>query len=704
MDLLGFHPVDIILIVGYLGLITYFGKRSVRKVKSQEDFFLAGRGVGKLFQFFLNMSTITDAGQAVNTAALAFAKGLGGVWILLAPLFSGPYYWFMSGWFRRVRLVTMAELFDERFKSRSLAFIYACVGIWLSVINIGIANKISLRTFQAMTLKPEAKYTEQEQQNVALFAEYRELEAQYKAKELPAEQTERFETLRHMFKKGEIAPWISFTKAHWFYTIYILFVGAYVIMGGLKAAVINNFLQGMLILVFSIMMRPIGLHYLGGWGGFSAKLPDHMLSLFGSGLNEFSLVSIIAYLLANYVIGITGHQGNMSNYGSAKDEITARTGCIGGTYTKRILTILWAVSGLLAYALYHESISDPDTAWGVMSNNLLGIGLRGIMISGILAANMSTLAGVSVYLSALFVRNLYKPFVQNRSEHHYITASRFSIGGILLLSILVAVKSAGIINILKMLPSLNVIFGAPVLLLLFWKRLTLKAVYVQVIVCALLFGILPGALPLINSVNQSEWLTAETNELTTVRNVKAIQEDVEAGRASEAGQKISKEFVILPSAIYFDKVARSNPKDPNSPMAGIGRINAELVVAKVIGMNLRDKTPSQLLTIRYLIDAILPILMLVSISFVTRNKGLEENIARFYVKMKTPVIADPELDKAELEKSYADPTRFDHLKLFPKSNWEFCKWTKVDTYGFLATSALTAIILTAFWLMIKTLQ
>ena len=704
MDLLGFHPLDIILIVGYLGLITYFGKRSVRKVKSQEDFFLAGRGVGKLFQFFLNMSTITDAGQAVNTAALAFAKGLGGVWILLAPLFSGPYYWFMSGWFRRVRLVTMAELFDERFKSRSLAFIYACVGIWLSVINIGIANKISLRTFQAMTLKPEAKYTEQEQQNVALFAEYRELEGQYKAKELPAEKTERFETLRNMFKKGEIAPWISYTKAHWFYIIYILFVGAYVIMGGLKAAVINNFLQGMLILVFSIMMIPIGLYHLGGWSGFSAKLPDHMLSLFGSGLNEFSLVSIIAYLLANYVIGITGHQGNMSNYGSAKDEITARTGCIGGTYTKRILTILWAVSGLLAYALYHESISDPDTAWGVMSNNLLGIGLRGIMISGILAANMSTLAGVSVYLSALFVRNLYKPFVQNRSEHHYITASRFSIGGILLLSILVAVKSAGIINILKMLPSLNVIFGAPVLLLLFWKRLTLKAVYVQVIVCALLFGILPGALPLINSVNQSEWLTAETNELTTVRNVKAIQEDVEAGRASEAGQKISKEFVILPSAIYFDKVARSNPKDPNSPMAGIGRINAELVVAKVIGMNLRDKTPSQLLTIRYLIDAILPILMLVSISFVTRNKGLEENIARFYVKMKTPVIAEPELDKAELEKSYADPTRFDHLKLFPKSNWEFCKWTKVDTYGFLGTSALTAIILTAFWLMIKTLQ
>ncbi|MBN1766011.1 MAG: hypothetical protein JW860_12185 [Sedimentisphaerales bacterium] len=649
------------------------------------------------------MSTITDAGQAVNTAAASFAKGLGGVWILLAPLFSGPYYWFMSGWFRRVRLVTMAELFDERFKSQSLAFIYACVGIWLSVINIGIANKISLRTFQAMTLKPEAEYTAQEHDKVAMFAEYRELEAQYKAKELPQEKRERFDQLTSMFKKGQITPWISYTKAQWFYAIYILFVGAYVIMGGLKAAVINNVIQGMLILVFSIMMIPIGLYHLGGWSGFSERLPDHMLYLFGSGLNEFTLASIIAYLLANYVIGITGHQGNMSNYGSAKDESTARIGCIGGNYTKRILTIMWAMSGLLAYALYHESISDPDTAWGVMSNNLLGVGLRGIMISGILAANMSTLAGVSVYLSALFVRNLYKPFVQNRSERHYITASRVSIGAILLLSILVAVKSAGIINILKMLPSLNVIFGAPVLLLFFWKRLTLKAVYAQVITCVLLFGILPGSLSLLESVKQSPWLTVQTNEQTITRDVSATQADVDAGHAAEVGQKINKELIVQPTAIFFDKVARSNPDDSDSPMEGIGRIHPELVIAKIIGLNLRDKTPSQLLTIRYLIDALLPFIIMVPISLITTNKGLEDNIARFYVKMKTKVNADPEKDKAELEKSYANPTRFDHLKLLPKTNWEFCKWTKKDTIGFLVCLILSGVIVTGFWLIIQTL-
>ena len=159
MYILGFHWIDILLIVAYLAAITWVGKRTAGKVKNQEDFFMAGRSVGKVLQYFMNMATIVDASNAVNTASFAFSKGLGGVWLMLAPIFSGPYYWFIAGWFRRVRLITMAELFDERFKSKSLAFIYAIVGIWLTIILAGMSYLITLRTFQAMTVKPPAEYT-----------------------------------------------------------------------------------------------------------------------------------------------------------------------------------------------------------------------------------------------------------------------------------------------------------------------------------------------------------------------------------------------------------------------------------------------------------------------------------------------------------------------------------------------------------------
>src|SRR3972149_8064586 len=98
MNRLGFHPIDVLLIVAYLAIITYIGKRSTRKVLTQEDFFLAGRRAGKVLQYFMNMVTIVDASNAVNTASFAFSKGIGGVWLMLAPIFSGPYYWFMAGW------------------------------------------------------------------------------------------------------------------------------------------------------------------------------------------------------------------------------------------------------------------------------------------------------------------------------------------------------------------------------------------------------------------------------------------------------------------------------------------------------------------------------------------------------------------------------------------------------------------------------
>jgi len=703
MTFLGFHLIDIMAIIAYLAIVTYIGKKTSAKIHTQEDFFLAGRSVGKLLQYFFNMSSIIDANSAVRTASFTFNKGLGGIWLMLAPIFSGPYYWFMAGWFRRVRLITMAELFEERFKSKILASVYACVGIWLSILFIGIGYKTSLRTFEAMTIKPAAKCTAQEIQKVEMYKEYRQLDKLYRAKQLEPEKVARYKTLDSLAKKNQISSYVSYTEPVSFYVVYTVFVAFYTIMGGLKGAILADLIQGILIFAFSIILVPLSLIRLGSWSEFTARVPDHMLYMFGSGLDEFSIASITAYVIATYVIGITGHQGNMAHNGSAKDELTAKIGGAGGAYTKRILTILWGVCGLFGYALYRDSVSDPDTIWGVMSNDLLGIGMKGLMVAGILAANMAYLSATSLFLAALFVRHLYKPFSKKESEKQYINVSRFAIAGFLLLGIYVSEATTSIINLIVAVPALNIIFGAPVMLLLFWKRLSLKAVYAQVIVCSILFAILPEVLSPFDSIRQSKWLTQQTSEQTVTRSTSATQQDVEKGLASAVGQKIKKEATIPSKSIYYDSVARSNPDDANSPMIGIGRLNVELIIAKTIGLNLKDMSPSMLLTTRYIVASLLPFIILIPVSMFTKDKGLEENIARFYVKMKTKVIPDREKDHAELEKSYADPTRFDHTKLFPNSSWEFCKWPKEDIWGFLVCSASTIGILGVFWLLIKIL-
>lgn len=700
MEIMGFHPLDFIVIIAYLLTITYIGKKMSGKIRTEEDFFLAGRSLNKFFQYFLNMGTLIDANTAVRTASFTFNKGLGGVWLMLSHVFTGPYYWFMAAWFRRVRLVTMAELFQERFNSRFLPPIYALTGIWLSVLIIGIGYKASLRTFQAMTIKPVDKYTVEESESIEQFHRYIQLDRQYKAGRLDSEQLSEYRMLDSLYKTDRISAFVSYTRPFWFYLFYTFFIGVYVVLGGFKAAAVTDTLQGILIIVFSVILVPLSLFKLGGWAEFSSAIPDYMLSVFGSGSNEFALNSIAALALVT-IIGITGHQGNMSVNGSARDELTAQVSSVAGAYTKRILTIVWALCGLFAFALYRRSISDPDMAWGVLSNNLLGPGFRGVMIAGILAANMSTLDAVCVYLSALFVRHLYKPFAPNKSQRHYINASRAAIILFLLLGIFVSVTNTSIIHLIKALPSLNIIFGAPVLLLLFWKRLTVKAVYAQVIVCAIVFAILPHVLPLFASVRQSEWLTRQTAEMAIERSDVASEEDVHLGRADRPGQRITKEVVVPPMAVYFDAVARLDPMDPVSPLVGIGRLNTELIIARAVGLDLENASPSALLTCRYLVVSILPFLVLIPVSLLTKNTGLEQNIARFYAKMKTPVDPDPDKDAAELEKSWAAPDRFDHRKLFPRSDWEFCKWTRTDAIGFFASVAVTSAIILLFWGLIR---
>lgn len=50
-----------------------------------------------------------------------------------------------------------------------------------------------------------------------------------------------------------------------------------------------------------------------------------------------------------------------------------------------------------------------------------------------------------------------------------------------------------------------------------------------------------------------------------------------------------------------------------------------------------------------------------------------------------------------MEKTRAEPHRFDHVKLWPKSNWEWTRWDAVDTIGFAIACAITLAILAFFW-------
>src|SRR5258708_4189636 len=110
----GIGALDLIVILVYFTTVIWLGKRASQRSTDEENFFLAGRKLGKLYQFFLNFGNSADVSSAVSTASLVYQQGVSGVWLSFQMVFLNPYYWFMNAWFRRVRLVTTADLFEDR--------------------------------------------------------------------------------------------------------------------------------------------------------------------------------------------------------------------------------------------------------------------------------------------------------------------------------------------------------------------------------------------------------------------------------------------------------------------------------------------------------------------------------------------------------------------------------------------------------------
>lgn len=698
MHFLGIHIIDILIIVIFIFFVLWLGKRAGEKNKDTQDFFLAGRKLNKFYQFFLNFGCSTNADQAVATSREIYRQGIGGMWIQFIVLFLTPFYWFTTFFFRRSRLTTIGDFFSERFNSKILGAAYAVFILLLSLLGGGVGYMVAAKTMMAMTPKMESEYSPAEKLAVFEFKEYQSLKKQLDNLEKESD-LDRYKYLNEKAKKGELKSFISHTHPVWFYFIYALIVGVYTMMGGFRAAAITDSIQGVLIIIFSIILIPVGLSKIGGFSGLHESVPDYMFELFGSAtMSEYAWYTILAMALAN-LVSIVAVATGMQTAGSAKDENTARIGMIGGMFTKRLIMILWALAGLIAIGLYAGQLHDPDLIWGYMTKDLLFPGAIGLMLVGILAANMSTLDASSVSYSALFIRNLYKPVFPDKSEKHYLTIGRIVIGVTLLGGIGVAMYVDNLLELFKYIISIPAVFGAAIWLGFFWRKLTKGAVMIQAGICLLIYAIIPNMFPSFDSISHNPKYTIETIEKTVLIETNAMHSDVDRGLASFVGQEIQKEHLVLPVGIFFEKVVHSDPLDTTSPKIGKGRFQAEIWVVSWLGLDFSNWSKAQLVSLRFFFSALFPFLLLFLISPFT--KAVPRSVTdRFFARQHTPVQATAEKEEAELAYSYANPARYDENKLFPKSQWEFMKPKRIDYIGFFGSWVLVGIIIFLLWLVV----
>lgn len=674
MTLGSLHVIDLLVVLAYLVVVVYFGHRASKRATDSEGFFLAGRRLGKLYQFLLNFGNSTDANGAVSTASLVYQQGVSGVWLSLQTLFMNPYYWFMNLWFRRVRLMTVADLFEDRLGSRGLARFYAIFQILASiVVTLGFGNLISYKISASLMVKPESAWTAEERQSVANYREMQRLERQAKAAALAPEPRARLDALHDADARGELRSYITALEPWSFYLFYTLIVGAYVVMGGMAATAMNEALQSVLTVVFSFLLIPLGLAAIGGWGQLGTKVPDEMFALFGSATSNVTGWTVLAILFVS-VVQIHGIIGNMSVSGSAKDEYAARFGAVAGTYAKRVMIVMWAFTGLIAIALYSgaNALSDPDETWGVMSRQLLAPGLLGLMLIGLLANNMDTVAAQTMAIAGLFVRNVYRHFRPQLTDREGVAIGRWAIVVALATGIVAATQMTSVFSVMQLLLTVNVPFGAAVVLIFLWRRLTPAAVWTAVIVSAVANIVTPLVVPLMPSLRQQPALVEQTPP-------------------NALGRR---------EAVFFETVVRAKPDDPASPLEGRGRFHLELFILDRAGMDMATRSAATRLAARFFFDGLFPFALLILVSYVTRQPP-RAVVDQFYGKMKTPVGATPELEETAMAETRRNPHRFDHRKLLPWSSWEFTTWDRVDTIGFLVCCAVSGAILAVFALLLE---
>jgi Na+/proline symporter len=222
----------------------------------------------------------------------------------------------------------------------------------------------------------------------------------------------------------------------------------YSFFGGLVASAYTNMIQAVLIIILSMLLIPLGLHELGGFTALRDVLPADFFKVYSSksGMSAFN----IAMLSVNGIVGITSQPHMLTMCATGNKERSGRVGQTYGSFVKRLCTIGWALVGLIVAALVIKDgiqLKDPEMAFGYGCRRLLLPGLTGLMVSAIVAANMSACSNYMVNTGALFTENVYKKYFNPIAEDKKILRiGRFS--G-LILSLLAVVFALTIKNVLN---------------------------------------------------------------------------------------------------------------------------------------------------------------------------------------------------------------------------------------------------------------
>ena len=212
--------------------------------------------------------------------------------------------------------------------------------------------------------------------------------------------------------------------------IVVVATGLYTAWGGLRAVLYTDLIQMFVLIGGAVVVVVIGLEAVGGWGALREAAGEQAFSLWKPMSHpDFPWTGILFGAPVLAVWYWCTDQYIVQRVLSAHGIQDARRGTLFAAYLKQAPLFIFVVPGMIAAALAAQGKLDlpqADAALPALIQTLLPIGLKGLVVAGLLAALMSSLSSVFNSCSTIVTMDLYKRFHTDASDRTLVVVGQVS--------------------------------------------------------------------------------------------------------------------------------------------------------------------------------------------------------------------------------------------------------------------------------------
>ena len=220
----------------------------------------------------------------------------------------------------------------------------------------------------------------------------------------------------------------------------VVATGIYTIFGGLRAVLYTDLIQAVVLIVGAVTVTLLGLSELGGWSALQSSVAPSFFDLWKPATDpNFPWTGI---LFGAPILGVwywCTDQFIVQRTLSAVNENHARRGAVFAGFLKLLPLFIFVIPGVIAYALSQQGalvLNESDQALPALIGTLLPVGVRGIVVAGLMAALMSSLSSVFNSCSTLITWDVYRELKPDASERQLVWVGRLSTGVLVVLGLL----------------------------------------------------------------------------------------------------------------------------------------------------------------------------------------------------------------------------------------------------------------------------